>query len=135
MTGSIFSKKTLLATLGYVVSTFALAVVWHIGLFEAQYQSFGYFDKEPDFVLGLLTIVLQGVLLSGFYAFLLGRWQLPAGVYVGVMGGFFWTSHVLAFVAKQEVGQAPLFIAMESFYLLLQFGCYGLVLWWVYRRG
>ena len=130
----MFSRNAILAALGYVVATFTLAVVWHVGLFEDLYQSFGYFESEPNFLLGLLTIVLQGAVLSGFYGFLHGRRvQLSAFDYVAIVGGFFWTSHVLAFVAKQSVEQAGLFVAMETFYLVLQFGVYGLILRWVYR--
>ena len=45
-----------------------------------------------------------------------------------LIGIFFWTSHVLAFIAKQSVGQVELFIAMETFYLVLQFGLFGVLI-------
>jgi len=41
---------------------------------------------------------------------------------------------VLTFVAKQAVDDAPWFVIMESFYLLLQFGGYGLSVGWINRK-
>ena len=52
-----------------------------------------------------------------------------------ILGAFFWTSHVLAFVAKQEMADTSLFIAMESVYLLLQFGIYGALIGLTYRNS
>lgn len=72
-------KKMLLAAAGYAVIVFPLALGWHLGLFEEQYQTYGYFDGEPN-------------------------------VLAGLMGLFFWTSHVLALVAKQNVPNAGGFI-------------------------
>ena len=53
--------------------------------------------------------------------------------YAGLMGLFFWTSHVLALVAKQNVPNASGFIAMETAYLVVQFGLFALVLGFIYR--
>ena len=55
--------------------------------------------------------------------------------YAGLMGLFFWTSHVLALVAKQNVPNAGGFIAMETAYLVVQFGLFALVLALIYRRA
>ncbi len=127
-------KEIILATLGYTIGTFALAVIWHILLFETQYISFKYFEVEPNFALGLVTILIQGAILSAFYSYLTFKNRLPPFTYVLVLGGFFWTSHVLAFIAKQEINNAGLFILMESVYLFFQFGLYGFVLKWIYAK-
>ncbi len=50
-----------------------------------------------------------------------------------MIGAFFWTSHVLAFVAKQAVPDAWLFVAMETLYLTLQFGIFGVWIGLIYR--
>ena len=60
-------KRIALGTAAYTVVTFPLAVVWHVGLFERQYRAFGYFEEEPSFALGLLTILIQGAVLSVLY--------------------------------------------------------------------
>ena len=127
--------KILLAAAGYVVIVFPLALVWHLGLFEEKYRTFGYFAGEPNVLVGLAAIVIQGVVLSLIYPlFRSGRAGLVrAFQFAGLMGLFFWTSHVLALVAKQDVPHAGGFIAMETGYLVAQFGLFALVLGFIYR--
>lgn len=128
-------KRLLLGTLAYAAVTFPLAVAWHVLLFEPQYRRFGYFDGEPDFLLGLITILIQGAVLSFLYPRIRfgGNPSARAFKYALTMGLFFWTSHVLAFVAKQTVDGMYQFILMESFYLVLQFGAFAFLLGIVYR--
>jgi hypothetical protein len=129
-------KSVTLGALAYTLCTFLLAVVWHVVLFRDKYQAFGYFEGEPSFVIGLATILIQGFVLSWLYPFV--SFKGPGIVrglkYSLLMGIFFWTSHVLAFVAKQVVNDSMLFIAMESFYLLLQFGIYGVLIGLIYAK-
>ncbi len=130
-------KKQALSAAGYTLIVFPLALVWHIGLFEATYHAFGYFDGEPTIPVGFLTIVLQGVLLSVMYPMfaIKQRRFARAAVFCVLVGAFFWTSHVLALVAKQNVPDALKFVIMESLYLGLQFGAFAVVLGLVFRDG
>lgn len=130
------AKQVALGTAAYTLVTFALAVVWHVVLFEDRYRTFGYLEGEPNFALGFITILIQGLLLSVLYPFVsfTGRSVRRGLKFSFFIGLFFWTSHVLAFVAKQTIDQTPLFIAMESFYLLLQFGAFGILIGLIYRR-
>ena len=130
------AKKLILGAVAYTVCTFSLAVAWHVLLFKERYESFGYFEGEPDFLLGLLTIVLQGLLLSTLFPML-----KPTGsslhrglIFSLVVGAFFWTSHVLAFVAKQQVPGVSAFIWMETVYLLCQFGLFGVIIGAIHRE-
>ena len=127
--------RMLLAAAGYVGIVFPLALGWHLGLFEEQYQAFGYFEREPNVLAGLAAIVIQGLVLAVIYAlFRSGRaGYARAFQYAGLMGLFFWTSHVLALVAKQNVANAGSFIAMETAYLVAQFGLFALLLGFIYR--
>ena len=129
------AKKLILGTTAYTICTFSLAVGWHVLLFKERYESFGYFEKEPDFLLGLLTVVLQGVLLSTLFPMLKTEGtSFRRGIkFALVTGAFFWTSHVLAFVAKQKVPEVSAFIWMETAYLLLQFGLFGLIIGVIHR--
>ena len=130
------AKRIALGTAAYTVVTFPLAVLWHVGLFKSLYQSFGYFSGEPSFTLGFLTILVQGLILSGLYSFvqLSGRLIARGLKYSAIVGAFFWTSHVLAFVAKQSPNDAPLFIAVETGYLAIQFGVFGALVGLIYRN-
>ena len=129
------AKRIALGTATYTAVTFPLAVLWHVVLFKSLYQSFGYFSGEPSFVMGLLAVVVQGAILSAFYPLvrLSGRPTTRGLKYAGIVGGFFWTSHVVAFVARQALNDAPLFIAMETGYLVVQFGVFGVLIGLIYR--
>ena len=128
-------KKLILGTTAYTICTFLLAVGWHILLFNERYESYGYFEGEPNFLVGLLTIVLQGALLSILFPMLKIKGNsFQRGLkFALITGAFFWTSHVLAFVAKQEVPGVSAFIWMESLYLMLQFGVFGLIIGIIHR--
>lgn len=127
--------KLVAGTAGYTICTFVLAIVWHVVLFEESYRSFGYFEGEPNFLIGLVTILLQGMLLSILFPMMNGAPNsFRRGLeFASLAGAFFWTSHVLAFVAKQEVPGAWMFVGMETVYLVLQFGVFGMLLGAVHR--
>ena len=129
-------KKVRLGTAAYTAITFPLAVVWHLVLFKESYDAFGYFDGEPSFLLGLLTILIQGAILSWLYPRVRfgGSGPRRGLKFALAIGTFFWTSHVLAFVAKQAVQDASQFVAMETVYLALQFGIFGVLISLIYRR-
>jgi hypothetical protein len=129
-------KSTLLGTLAYTLVTFPLAVVWHVVLFEEEYRAFGYFEGEPNFILGLATIIIQGYVLSFLYPYVkfTGMGIARGLKYSLLIGVFFWSSHVLAFVAKQVVDSSLSFVVMESFYLLIQFGIYGVCIGKIYNK-
>lgn len=132
MTGAV---KLVVGAAAYTVCTFALAVVWHVLLFKERYEAFGYFEGEPDFLVGLLTIVLQGFLLCALFAMLKAEGSsFRRGFrFALIVGAFFWTSHVLAFAARQEIPGASAFIWMETLYLALQFGAFGLIIGLIHR--
>ena len=129
-------KPLLLAALAYTVGTFFWAVLWHVLLLEEVYTTFGYFEGEPSFVLGFVTILIQGLVLSLLYPLvqLSGNPLLRGLKYALFVGIFFWTSHVLAFIAKQQVAQATLFLLLETGYLVVQFGLFGLLVGLIYAK-
>lgn len=129
-------KSTFMGTLAYTLVTFPLAIIWHILLFEKAYLGFGYFQGDPSFVLGFITILIQGGVLSFMYPYVnfSGPHVVRGLKYSLIIGIFFWSSHVLAFVAKQNVINSSAFVAMESFYLLLQFGIYGVLIGFIYSK-
>lgn len=129
-------KSTLLGMLTYTLVTFPLAVIWHVLIFKDAYTEFGYFQGEPSFTLGLVTIIIQGCVLSFLYPYVsFGGSSIIRGLKFSLLiGVFFWSSHVLAFIAKQIVINSFLFVAMETFYLLFQFGIYGVLIGLIYSK-
>lgn len=130
------NKSTLYGTLAYTITTFPLAVIWHVVLFENEYKAFGYFNGEPSFALGFLTILIQGLVLSFLFPFVkFSGASIKRGLkYCAVLGLFFWTSHVLALLAKQAMPEPWSFALMESLYLLIQFGIYGCCLGLIFKK-
>lgn len=128
-------KAVIFGTFAYTLITFPIAVIWHVVLFKEKYQLFGYFEGEPNFIIGLTTIIFQGVVLSFLYPYVTfsGKGIIRGLKFSLVLGLFFWSSHVLAFIAKQTVENPFMFIIMESFYLLLQFGIYGVLISIIYK--
>ncbi len=128
-------KQILLVAAGYIVIVFPLALIWHLGLFKEKYHSFGYFSGEPNIPVGLMTIAIQGLALACIYPYFhTGSGGFVRSFqFVSLIGVFFWTSHVLALVAKQNVPNAPAFIVMETGYLVMQFAFTALLLGAVYR--
>jgi len=129
-------KAIIYGTLAYTLTTFPIAVIWHVVLFKDKYQLFGYFEGEPNFILGLLTIIIQGVVLSFLYPYVTfsGKRIIRGLKFSLVVGIFFWSSHVLALLAKQTMESPLVFLVMESFYLLLQFGIYGVLISIIYKE-
>ncbi|KAA3613798.1 MAG: hypothetical protein DWQ05_16100 [Calditrichaeota bacterium] len=129
-------KQIILGTLVYAGITFPIAVLWHVVVFKDLYQSFRYIEGEPNFLLGLITILMQGIILSALYPFVnfSGKAIIRGLKFSLSIGFFFWTSHVLAFIAKQNIDNTLFFIIMESFYLLLQFGIFGVLIGLIYAK-
>lgn len=130
-------SKLLLSAAAYIAIVFPLALAWHIGLFKEKYVTFGYLTEEPNIAVGLAVIVIQSLALAMIYPFFQtgSVGFLRAFQFAGLMGLFFWTSHVLALVAKQNVPNASGFIALETGYLILQFGLFAIALGLIYRSG
>lgn len=130
-------KQFLLGALSYPIIVFPLAVVWHLVVFQSVYEDIGYIGREePGFLLGFLSIVTQGVLLSFLYPrFYQGDPPIKSGLKFGALAGLFhWTIHVLAFAAKAKLGSVELFFAIETVYLAVQFLLTSVVLALIYGR-
>jgi len=128
-------SRIALARLAYTVVTFPIALIWHIVLFKIHYTMFGYFTGEPSFLLGFFAIAIQGAILSALFPLVKLRGSLIVrGLkFSAIVGGFFWTLHVLAFVAKQAMQDAALFVAMETGDLVVQFAVFGVLIGLVYK--
>ncbi len=129
-------KKILAGTVGYLLIVFPLAYMWHLILFQQQYETLGYISRdEPIIAFGFASILIQGVLLSIVYPYLCGGKPFLRGVltFIAVMGVYHWTMHVLAETAKHPIEPLPLWFGLETAYLAIQFGLGGTLLAFIYR--
>ena len=91
-------------TLAYIIVTFPLAVLWHMKIFRKKYMRWQYFGDDVKPMLGLASMIVQGVVLSYGYSVLsVGHLALPTGIgYSLIMGLFLWSVHVLATMGKSS---------------------------------
>lgn len=121
-------KQYLFAVLGYLVPTFILGFVWHFFLFEDLYHSFGMYNRaEPIIPLGMLSMLVQGVVLAWIYPrFYRGGLPVSEGLIFGLlMGVFLFSVSTLASAAKIEVAPMGQFVLVQAAFHLLQFGIAG----------
>src|SRR5258708_9533337 len=61
-------KRHVLAVLAYVVATFITQATSHFGINAGHYAAVNYMRKDTIFPLGILTMLIQGAVLSYLYA-------------------------------------------------------------------
>jgi hypothetical protein len=120
----------LYGTLAYLIITFPYAVIWHMKLFHKHYLKWGYFGEKPSFILGFISMIFQGAILSyGFRLLDLDHGLIWNGLsYALLMGLFFWSCHVLAAMAKNPNLRRPSYLWLESLYLIGQFSFFGILI-------
>ena len=93
-----------------------------------------YFGEDVKPILGLSSMLVQGVVLSYGYSLLnVARVSIISGIcYSLVMGLFLWSVHVLATMGKSSKVRHFEFFAMETVYLAIQFGLYGLIISYIF---
>ena len=126
--------EILYGTVAYIIVTFPLAVLWHMKIFRTKYMEWQYFGDDVKPILGLASMTVQGVVLSYAYSVLnIDRGMLLNGVcYALVMGVFLWSVHVLATMGKSSKVRHFEFFAMETIYLAIQFGIYGIIISYIF---
>ena len=126
--------QILFGTLAYIIVTFPLAVLWHMRIFRTKYMAWEYFGDDVKPILGLSSMVVQGVVLSYGYSMLnVARASIISGVcYSLVMGLFLWSVHVLATMGKSSKVRHFEFFTMETVYLAIQFLIYGVAISYIF---
>ena len=126
--------QILLGTLAYIVITFPLAALWHMKIFRTKYMAWQYFGEDVKIILGLASMLVQGVVLSYGYSVLnVDHSSLLFGIcYSLVMGLFLWSVHVLATMGKSSKVRHFEFFAMETIYLAIQFLIYGVAISYIF---
>ncbi|MBI3231852.1 MAG: hypothetical protein HYZ51_02100 [Candidatus Doudnabacteria bacterium] len=126
--------KILFGTLAYIIVTFPLAVLWHMKIFREKYMRWQYFGADVKPMLGLASMIVQGLVLSyGYSVLAVNHSSILFGLgYALVMGLFLWSAHVLAAMGKSSAIRHFEFFTMETIYLAIQFGLYGILISLIY---
>ena len=122
--------EILFGTSAYIIVTFPLAVLWHMKIFRTKYMAWQYFGEDVKPILGLSSMIVQGVVLSYGYSVLnVAHASLLSSIcYSLVMGLFLWSVHVLATMGKSSKVRHFEFFVMETVYLAIQFIIYGIAI-------
>ena len=93
-----------------------------------------YFGEDVKPILGLSSMIVQGVVLSyGYSIIAVAHTSMFAGVgYAFVMGLFLWSAHVLATMGKSSAVRHFEFFCMETVYLAIQFAVYGILISFIF---
>ncbi len=128
-------RKHLLAVLAYVVATFATQAVSHFGVNAAHYAAVTYLRAQPIFALGVLSMLIQGSIMSYLYTHLpeSGRSTGHAVLFGWLVGGILVSYEALAEAAKYSVPSVASWIAVEVAVGFVQFTLYGALMGWVHR--
>ena len=126
--------QILLGTLAYIVVTFPLAVLWHMKIFRTKYMAWKYFGEDVKPILGLSSMIVQGAVLSyGYSIIVINHSSVFVGIrYALVMGLLLWSAHVLATMGKSSTVRHFEFFWMETVYLSIQFGVYGILISFIF---
>ncbi len=98
-------RKHFLAVLAYVVATLATQAVSHFGVNAAHYAAVTYLRAQPIFALGVLSMLIQGSIMSYLYAQLpqSGRSIGHAVLFAWLVGSILVSYEALAEAAKYGV--------------------------------
>ena len=127
--------EILFGTLAYLFVTFPLAVFWHMKIFREKYMRWQYFGEDVKPALGFASMLVQGAVLSYGYSVLnVDHSAILSGIgYSFLMGFFLWSAHVLAAMGKSSKVRHIEFFVMETVYLAIQFGIYGVAISYIIK--
>jgi hypothetical protein len=131
-------KKTIIATLSYVVISFAIAYPWHLVWFHDLYIEMGAITRaQPIVVLGVLTMFIQGAVIAYFYpSWYRGGNPVWGGIrYSLIIGLLIYTVMGFATVAKFNIAPVATFLAYHTAFQFLQFTLTGAALGLIFGRS
>ena len=132
-------KQFWLGLAAYVVASFPVGVVWHLVLFAPQYNTLQIYRSDIIIPFGLLSMFIQGALLSWLYPKIAGddvdaSWIRQGLKFALVVGLFAWTLTTLAVAAKHVMTSVPLFLALETGFTIVQYAIVGPLMALAHRR-
>jgi hypothetical protein len=126
-----------LGVAAYLVPTFSIALVWHLVLFEPQYQALQIYRADPIIPFGFASMIVQGIIFSWVFPRIFSgnrdsifRNGLLYGLGAGLLS---WSFTTLAVAAKHPMASIPDFVLLETAFTILQFLVVGPLIAFAYR--
>jgi hypothetical protein len=116
--------RFIVGVLAYLIPSFALGFVWHLVLFEQNYDALAIYRSDPIIPFGLLSMVIQGALFAWIYeqAFAprTGGLAGKASAY-GLLGAALsWSFTTIAVAAKNLMASVPDYLLIETAFTVVQ---------------
>ena len=123
-------KNIITGTLVFIVVSFAAQSISHFAINADHYSTISFMRAEPIFILGFLTMIMQGIVVS--YLFLIyskNEFTWTKGLAYGLILSAFFVSYP-AFVepAKYKVPSIGSWILVEATVGIIQFTLIGILL-------
>jgi hypothetical protein len=127
--------RHVLTVFGYFLATFATQATSHFAINAEHYEALAYLRKDPIFPLGILSMLIQGSVLSYLYSRTIERGgSFGQSLTFSWLAGAILVSYIaLGEPAKYTVPSIASWIAVELAAGFVQFTLFGLVLGFVHR--
>ncbi|MBI3291975.1 MAG: DUF1761 domain-containing protein [Elusimicrobia bacterium] len=125
------------ATLGYAVVTLVLGMIWHFVWFHNLYHQLGIYNRqEPIIPLGMLSMLIQGLVLAYLYPFFYKAGHpITQGITYGLlMGLYMYSVSTLANAAKIVVAPISTWLGIQALFHAVQFVLAGALIGLAYGR-
>ena len=125
------------AALGYIVVSMGVAMPWHFVWFHDLYRQLGIYNRqEPIIPLGMLSMLIQGLVLAYLYPFFYkGGHPVMQGIKYGLlMGLYLYSVSTLANAAKMMGASMPVWLGIQALFHTIQFVLAGAVIGLAYGR-
>lgn len=123
-------KKLIIGTGSYIFASFLIQAISHFAVNTEHYASIPFMREEPLMYFGLLTMFIQGLMLTILYL----KWakndfSIKQGLKFSLLIGLFFVSY-LALVEpdKYNVANVAEWALVEGIAGLIQFSLFGLLL-------
>jgi hypothetical protein len=130
-------KKIGLATISYVLLTMAIAFPWHMIWFHDLYLEMGaYTRSEPIIPLGMLSMLVQGVVIAYLYPFYYrdGNPILQGIKFSLIIGSVVYSVLGFAMAAKIDINPISTFLLYSLMFQFIQYVITGASLGFIYGR-
>lgn len=116
--------RFILGILAYLVPTFALGFVWHLVLFEHDYQALAIYRSDIIVPLGFLSMLIQALFFAWIYAQAFARrhgsFLSRTTAYAALGAILSWSFTTLAMAAKNVMASVPDYLLIETAFTVVQ---------------
>ncbi len=124
------TRNLLLGTLSYIVASFLVQSISHFALNADHYASISFMREPPLMYFGLITMLIQGILLTTIYLkWANGNFTVKQGIlFAWLIGAFFVAYPALVEADKYNVENIMGWIIVEGSAGAAQFTLFGFLL-------